>query len=58
MKVQQTNTEKNLGMLINNKLNCCDHADKIVSGANQIVGLIRRFIRSSDKDIFVLLLKL
>ena len=37
MKVQQTNTEKDLGMLINYKLNCCDHADKIVSGATKLL---------------------
>ena len=54
MKVQQTNTEKDLGILIDNKLNFCDHVDKIVSEANQIVGLIRRSIRFLDKDIFVL----
>ena len=40
MKVQQTNTEKDLGVLIVNKLNFCDLVDNIVSGANQIVGLI------------------
>ena len=53
MKVQQTNTEKDLGILIDNKLNFCDHipVDKIVSGANHSVGLIRRSIRSLDKDI-------
>ena len=54
MKVQQTNTEKDLRILIDNKLNFCDHVDKIVSGANQIFGLIRRSIRFLDKDIFVL----
>ena len=57
MTVQQTNTEKDLGILIDNKLNFCDYVDKIVSGANQSVGLIRRLIRSLDKDIFVLLFK-
>ena len=51
MKVQQTNTEKDLGILIDNKLNFCDHIDKIVSGANHSVGLIRHLIRSLDKDI-------
>ena len=59
MKVQQTNTEKDLGILIDNKLNFCDHVDKIVFGANQIVGLTRHLICSLDKDIpvFVLLFK-
>ena len=57
MTVQQTNTEKDLGILIDNKLNFCDYVDKIVSGANQSVGLIRRLIRSLDKDIFALLFK-
>ena len=57
MKVQQTNIKKDLGILIDNKLNFCDQLDEIVSEANQIVGLIRCSIRSLDRDIFVLLFK-
>ena len=48
MKVQQINTKKDLGKLIDHKLNFCEHVDKIVSGANQIIGLIRHLICSLD----------
>ena len=57
MKVQQTNTEKDCGILIDNQLSFCDHKHKIVSEADEIVGLIRRLICSLDKNIFMLLFK-
>ena len=49
--------EKDLGIIIDNKLNFQNHINKQVNKANQKLGLINRSFKYMDKDMFLQLFK-
>ena len=56
-KIPETRIEKDLGVLIDNKLSFSDHIAQAVTKANQILGLIRRSFQYLDRETFCLLFK-
>ena len=55
--LEETISEKDLGIYIDNKLRLSDHVDAAVNKANRLVGLIRRSYEYLDKDSLVQLYK-
>jgi hypothetical protein len=51
--IANTMEEKDLGIIIDNKLNFQNHINKQVNKANQQLGLINRSFRYMDKDMFL-----
>jgi hypothetical protein len=49
--------EKDLGIIIDNKLNFQNHINKQVNKANHTLGLINRSFKYMDKDMFLQLFK-
>ena len=56
-KIKSVNVERDLGILIDNKLKFSQHCNKIVNQANSTLGLIKRTIKSRRKDIVMRLYK-
>lgn len=50
--LNKTTVEKDVGVIISDKLSCSDHLAEKVSKANKIVGLIRRTFVTLDTTIF------
>ena len=57
MNIRSTNLEKDLGIIIDNKLIFSDHIDSKVKKANQMLGIIKRTFSHMDKDMFTILYK-
>lgn len=55
--IANTMEEKDLGIIIDNKLNFQNHINKQVNKANQKLGLINRSFKYMDKDMFLQLFK-
>ena len=55
--LEETISEKDLGIYIDNKLRLSDHVDAAVNKANRLVGLIRRSYEHLDGDSLVQLYK-
>ena len=55
--LEETISEKDLGVYIDNKLRLSDHVDAAVNKANRLVGLIRRSYEHLDGDSLVQLYK-
>ena len=55
--IANTMEEKDLGIIIDNKLNFQNHINKQVNKANQKLGLINRSFKYIDKDVFLQLFK-
>ena len=53
VKLEETVVEKDLGVVVDNKLTFSHHINSIVARANQVMGMIRRSFKYMDKDIFV-----
>ena len=53
VQLEETVVEKDLGVVVDNKLTFSHHINSIVARANQVVGMIRRSFKYMDKDIFV-----
>ncbi|XP_076030414.1 uncharacterized protein LOC143018713 [Oratosquilla oratoria] len=51
-QLKEIASEKNVGVIINDKLSCVDHLAEKVNKANKIVGLIRRTFVTLDATIF------
>ena len=56
-ELKQSNTAKDLGVLLDEELNFSKHVDCIVNDANRLVGLLRRSLLALDKKSFVILFK-
>lgn len=56
-QLMRITTEKDVGVIINNKLSCADHLVEKVNKANNLVGIIRRTFVSLDSEIFKSLFK-
>ena len=55
--VTESEGEKDLGILIDSKLNFQEHVNKKVKQANSILGIIKRSFKSLNKDSFIPLYK-
>ena len=55
--IANTMEEKDIGIIIDNKLNFQNHINKQVNKANQTLGLINRSFKYIDKDMFLQLFK-
>ena len=53
VQLEETVVEKDLGVVVDNKLTFSHHINSIVARANQVMGMIRRSFKYMDKDIFV-----
>ena len=53
----ETTEEKDLGVLIDNKLKFSSHIKSIVAKANRMIGLIKISFESIDKEMFLILYK-
>lgn len=51
-EMTEVNSEKDIGVVIDNKLNFSDHLAEKINKANKMVGLIRRTFVSLDEEIF------
>ena len=51
--IANTMEEKDLGIIIDNKLNFQNHINKQVNKANQQLGLINRSFKYMGKDMFL-----
>ena len=56
-KLRQTTAAKDLGVLLDEKLNFSKHFDNIVCDANRLVGLLIRSLLTLNKKSFVTLFK-
>ena len=52
VQLEETVVEKDLGVVVDNKLTFSHHINSIVARANQVMGMIRRSFKYMDKDIF------
>ena len=57
MKLKESTKEKDLGIIVDNKLSFKDHVANCTAKANRIVGLIRRSFDYLLERMFVLLFK-
>ena len=55
--MEETKAEKDIGVIIDNKLSFEDHINEKVNKANSILGVIRRSFDHLDKDTFIMLYK-
>ena len=53
VQLEETVMEKDLGVVVDNKLTFSQHINSTVVKANQVVGMITRSFKYMDKDIFV-----
>ena len=53
VQLEETVMEKDLGVVVDNKLTFSQHINSTVVKANQVVGMTRRSFKYMDKDIFV-----
>ena len=53
VQLEETVMEKDLGVVVDNKLTFSQHINSTVVKANQVVGMIRRSFKYMDKEIFV-----
>jgi len=56
-KIKSSSNERDLGVIIDNKLNFSEHCDHIIKQANSTLGLIKRTIKYKSKDTIVRLYK-
>ena len=56
-KLKYTDKEKDIGVIVDNKLNFEEHMNEKINKANSIMGLIRRTLTYPDEMIFLLLYK-
>ena len=54
-ELKQSNTAKDLGVILDEELNFSKDVDGIVNDANRLVGLLRRSLLALDKKSFVIL---
>ena len=52
-ELQSVNSEKDIGIIIDNKLKFSDHITEKVNKANRMIGLIRRTFATLDKNMFL-----
>ena len=57
MNIRSTNLEKDLGIIIDNKVTFSYHIDSKVKKANELLGIIKRTFSHMDKDMFAIIYK-
>ena len=57
LKIQNVNSENDLGLIVDRGLKFSEHINNRISKANKILGLIFKSFTFMDKDMFVTLFK-
>ena len=55
--LKRTDSERDLGVLVEKSFKFSDHCNKVANSANAVIGMIKRTITCSRKDIMIKLYK-